>query len=107
MTNRKGLTRRQVLAGSVGLGAAIMLRPRFSRADASSTLVGAYGGAGSNGVARLNQMQTWLGEPVNTMIDSMPYGTWAYAYGPGGGGDWAAKYGWSRTTRNMVIGCPL
>src|SRR5260221_12036339 len=98
MTNRKGLTRRQVLAGSVGLGAAIMLRPRFSRADASSTLVGAYGGAGSTGVARLDQMQTWLGEPVNTMIDFMPYRTWADAYGPGGGGDWSAKNGCERAT---------
>jgi peptide/nickel transport system substrate-binding protein len=38
MTNRKGFTRRQVLAGSAVLGAAAMLRPRFSSAAGGSTL---------------------------------------------------------------------
>jgi peptide/nickel transport system substrate-binding protein len=38
MSHRKGFTRRQVLAGSAALGAAAMMRPRFSSAAAGSTL---------------------------------------------------------------------
>ena len=38
MTHRKGFTRRQVLAGSAALGAAAMMRPRFSSAAGGSTL---------------------------------------------------------------------
>jgi peptide/nickel transport system substrate-binding protein len=38
MTHRKGFSRRQVLAGSAALGAAALMRPRFSSAADSSTL---------------------------------------------------------------------